>query len=56
MRAAARQRGDADGFNLWAGQAYPLAEAMPAAELVVRLATEARAALADTAGRFRASG
>jgi nitronate monooxygenase len=56
LRAAARQRGDAEAFNLWAGQAYPLAEAMPAGELVVRLATEARAALADAAGRFRASG
>ncbi|MEA2231189.1 MAG: hypothetical protein QOD83_1005, partial [Solirubrobacteraceae bacterium] len=39
-----------------AGQAYPLAEAMPAAELVVQLATEARAALADTTARFCASG
>jgi nitronate monooxygenase len=56
IRAAARQRGDADGFHLWAGQAYPLAEAMPAAELVVQLATEARAALADTTARFCASG
>jgi nitronate monooxygenase len=56
MRAAARQRGDAEGFHLWAGQTYPLVEAMPAAELVVQLATEARAALDDTARRFRASG
>ncbi|MEJ7788033.1 MAG: hypothetical protein WKF96_24805 [Solirubrobacteraceae bacterium] len=51
-RAAARQRGDAEGFHLWAGQTYPLAEAMPAAELVVQLANEARAVLADTTGRF----
>jgi nitronate monooxygenase len=52
LRAAARQRGDAGGFHLWAGQTYPLAEAMPAAELVVQLANEARAVLADTTGRL----
>jgi nitronate monooxygenase len=51
LRAAARQRGDADGFNLWAGQAYPLTRAMPAAELVVALAGEAREALAGAAQR-----
>jgi nitronate monooxygenase len=45
MRAAARERGDADSFHLWAGQAYPLAEAVPAGELVRRLADEAREAL-----------
>jgi nitronate monooxygenase len=56
IRAAARQLGDAERLHLWAGQTYPLAEAMPAAELVVQLATEARAALADTARRFRACG
>ena len=52
MRAAARQRGDAESLHLWAGQTYPLATAMPAAELVVQLAGEARAVLADTARRF----
>jgi nitronate monooxygenase len=36
-RAAARERGDADGFNLWAGQAHELAEARPAAEVVAAL-------------------
>ena len=45
LRAAARERGDADGFHLWAGQAHALAEPLPAAELVRRLAAEARAAL-----------
>ena len=45
LRAAARERGDAGGFNLWAGQAYPLAREEPAGEIVVRLAREARAAL-----------
>jgi nitronate monooxygenase len=50
LRAAARDRGDADGFNLWAGQAYPLAEAVPAGELVRRLADEAREALRSAEG------
>jgi nitronate monooxygenase len=51
IRAAAREQGDADGFHLWAGQAHPLALELPAGELVVRLAAEARAALAEAAGR-----
>jgi nitronate monooxygenase len=50
LRAAARARGDADAFNLWAGQAYPLAEAVPAGELVRRLADEAREALRSAEG------
>jgi nitronate monooxygenase len=45
VRAAARERGDADGFHLWAGQAHPLAEEIPAGELVRRLTDEAREAL-----------
>jgi nitronate monooxygenase len=51
LRTAARERGDADGFHLWAGQAHPLAEQVPAAELVRRLAVEAREALEQAAGR-----
>ena len=42
LRAAARAAADADGINLWAGQAYSLAEAMPAAELVARWGSEAQ--------------
>jgi nitronate monooxygenase len=45
IRTAARSAGDPDGFHLWAGQAHPLVEAVPAGELVRRLAAEARAAL-----------
>jgi len=45
LRAAARERGDADAFHLWAGQAYPLAEELPAGELVRKLGDEAREAL-----------
>jgi nitronate monooxygenase len=51
LRAAGRERGDADVINLWAGQAHALATAEPAADLVRRLATEARAALAEAARR-----
>jgi nitronate monooxygenase len=51
LRAAAREQGDPDGFHLWAGQAHPLALELPAAELVRRLADEARAALAEASGR-----
>jgi nitronate monooxygenase len=45
LRAAARAAGDAEGINLWAGQAYPLAEAAPAATLVARWGAEAHAVL-----------
>jgi nitronate monooxygenase len=41
IRAAARQIGDADGINLWAGQAYPLAREASAGEIVEQLASEA---------------
>jgi nitronate monooxygenase len=54
LRAAARARGDAEAFNLWAGQAYPLASDEPAGEIVRRLAAEARAALRSAAERFAA--
>ncbi|MGY1685244.1 NAD(P)H-dependent flavin oxidoreductase [Geodermatophilus sp. SYSU D00804] len=46
LRAAARQAGDPEAISMWAGQAYALAEALPAGELVARLADDAAAALA----------
>jgi nitronate monooxygenase len=51
LRAAARQAGDAETINLWAGQAYPLAEERPAGELVRRWSEEARRALVTAQGR-----
>jgi nitronate monooxygenase len=45
IRAAARERGDAEDLNLWAGQAHALAREEPAAEVVARLDTESRQAL-----------
>jgi nitronate monooxygenase len=47
LRAAARERGDADAVNLWAGQAHAGARALPAAELVAVLAAEADLALRE---------
>src|SRR6185312_5225794 len=44
LRAAARAAGDREGIHLWAGQAYSLAEAVPAAELVARWGAQASAA------------
>jgi nitronate monooxygenase len=52
LRTAARKHGDADGYNLFAGQAHRLAQDAPAAEIVEMLAREARAALADAAARL----
>jgi nitronate monooxygenase len=51
MRAAARKRGDADGFNLWAGQAHELAPSGPAGEIVRELSDGAREALEAAANR-----
>jgi nitronate monooxygenase len=42
LRTAARERGDLDGFHLWAGQAYQLVEEIPAGKLVRRLSRDAR--------------
>jgi nitronate monooxygenase len=46
LRAKARALGDADGINLWAGQAYRLAVEAPAGEIVQRW----RAELAELQG------
>jgi nitronate monooxygenase len=54
IRATARERGDAETINLWAGQAYALAPTGPAGDIVRRLSAEARAALTEAARRFPA--
>jgi nitronate monooxygenase len=51
LRAAAREQGDTDGYNLFAGQAHSLAADLPAGEIVEALARDARAALAKAAAR-----
>ena len=53
LRAAARRRGDADAFNLWAGQAHELAEARPAGEIVREMAAEARETVARVSAALR---
>lgn len=50
MRAAARSTGDPESLHLWAGQAYPLAQDVPASELVATLDADARAALQTALG------
>jgi nitronate monooxygenase len=47
LRAAARDAGDANAINLWAGQGHTRAQARPAGEIVRTLATDAARALAD---------
>jgi nitronate monooxygenase len=51
LRAAARKKGDPDGFNLWAGQAHWLAPSGPAAEIVREISDGAREALEAAANR-----
>ena len=45
VRAAAERRGEYGFGPLWAGQAAPLGEALPAAQLTRKLATDALAML-----------
>lgn len=45
MRRGARERGDRELLNLWAGEAHALAQEMPAARVVGQLVDDARAAL-----------
>jgi nitronate monooxygenase len=52
VRAAARQAGDADAINLWAGEAYALAQERPAADVVATLAADARTALTAAHARW----
>jgi nitronate monooxygenase len=55
LRAHARTSGDEGAINLWAGQAHELATEEPAAEVVARLAREARAAIAAAHDRLGAA-
>jgi nitronate monooxygenase len=56
LRAHARETGDPELINLWAGQAHELAREIPAAELVAELARDARTALDDARSRLGAEG
>jgi nitronate monooxygenase len=53
VRAEARRRGDAEAFNLWAGQAFELGVEAGAGELVRRLGAEARETLQRVAGLYQ---
>jgi nitronate monooxygenase len=52
IRAAARAAGDAEAVNLWAGQAHALALELPAAEIVARIAADARESAAAAVRRL----
>ena len=52
IRSAAREAGDPQAMNLWAGQAHSLAQDAPAAEVVRRLSAEARAVAGEVARRL----
>ena len=56
LRAAARKAGDADSFNLWAGQAHELVEDRAAGEIVRTMAAEASAVLERLSGALRDPG
>ncbi|AHH95038.1 nitronate monooxygenase [Kutzneria viridogrisea] len=56
LRVASAKAGDPEAVHLWAGQTYPLAVQVPAAELVARLAGQARDALSRAADRFSPAG
>jgi nitronate monooxygenase len=56
LRAAARKRGDADSFNLWAGQAHELVQARPAGEIVREMADEAGTVLGRLSAALRDPG
>ncbi len=53
MRRRAREDGNADLINLWAGEAHQLAEGRPAGEIVARLAADAAAAIRTAETRLR---
>ncbi len=53
LRRAAREHGDPDAINLWAGQAHVLALQAPAGELVSRWSADAGHALERAQGRLR---
>jgi nitronate monooxygenase len=52
LRARAREQGNPELINLWAGEAHGLAQALPAGEIVGQLMSDARAALGLAHGRL----
>lgn len=56
IRAAARTAADPEAVNLWAGQAYALASAAPAAEIVTEFAAQAARITASVEARLRGLG
>ena len=55
LRAASAKAGKADFVSMWAGQAAPLARALPAAELIARLEAETFEAIRNMKGMLHES-
>ena len=53
LRAAARRTGDADAFNLWAGQAHELVQARPAGDIVRDMVADGRETLERVSAALR---
>ena len=53
LRAHARETGNTEQMNLWAGQAHELARTVPAGQLTIELARDAAIALDQAAQRLR---
>ena len=53
LRAASAKAGNADFYALWAGQATPLARALPAAKLIAQLEQETIAAIRSVAALIK---
>jgi nitronate monooxygenase len=51
LRRAGREQGDADVINLWAGQAYSLAQPKPAGEIIREIGEDARGRVGRNPGR-----
>ena len=56
LRQRARDRGDAELVNLWAGEAHALAREVPAGEIVRGLVAEAETALREAEARLSTQG
>jgi len=56
LRQQAREQGNPELVNLWAGEAHALARALPAAEVVRRLVADAQASLSAVAARHAPPG
>jgi nitronate monooxygenase len=55
MRRKAREQGNPELINLWAGEAHALVREAPAAEVVRQLVADARLAIGEVGSRLRSA-